>query len=270
MRRRNKTNKLPPTSDVEVDADNPAEETPAATARSSNRGTRTNTPSASRPATKPPRPTSEVAPVEPSRKRSSAVPEEPELSEEAKQQAKAEKEAQDLQTRWAEEYFEIVEQLPLELHRTFALMRELEGQMQTRVATMVQNMTTYRDARLQMQKLLDSPHRPTTPPQDGHDRREDARGSSEDEAENLLGGSQAEHVNRQTEAIRDNDETQSIDHNEASSLLDRDARRELLRAISSPANESVKAAEEKMNLAATAYDGIDRHIRRLECRHFET
>lgn len=42
----------------------------------------------------------------------------------------AEKE-RELYERWAEEYFEIVDQLPIELHRTFALMRELEGRVQS-------------------------------------------------------------------------------------------------------------------------------------------
>ncbi len=80
-----------------------------------------------------------------------------ELSEEAKAAARAEKEAEDLRSRWTEEYFEIVEQLPLEVHRTFALMRELEGQMQARVNGMVQNMVTYRDARAALQAVIDDP-----------------------------------------------------------------------------------------------------------------
>ncbi|PWN25679.1 hypothetical protein BDZ90DRAFT_228363 [Jaminaea rosea] len=36
---------------------------------------------------------------------------------------------------WREEYFEIIEQLPLELHRSFALIRELEGQIRGHMGT---------------------------------------------------------------------------------------------------------------------------------------
>lgn len=48
-----------------------------------------------------------------------------------KEKKEREQEERELYERWAEEYFEIVEQLPMELHRTFALMRELEGRVQS-------------------------------------------------------------------------------------------------------------------------------------------
>lgn len=156
-----------------------------------------------------------------------------ELSEEAKTLQQAEKEAEDLRSRWTEEYFEIVEQLPLEMHRTFALMRELEGQMHARVNAMTSNIVSYRDARLDMQRLIESPFSHSGEVREGS--------GSEHELETLLGGSQ-----------------------EREGVMDKATRQELLRSISQAATESVKAAEEKMGLAATAYNWIDRHIRRLD------
>ena len=182
--------------------------------------------------------------------------EEPVMTEEAKAHAKAQKEAEDLQSRWTEEYFEIVEQLPLEMHRTFALMRELEGQMQTRVSGMVNDMTVYRDARVELQKRIDAPtpSATTSEPERG-DKRGNEKAASEDEAENLSGGSQ------ETPA-RDDDVVVMVEEEER--VLDKEGRVQLLRSISASANESVKSAEEKMGLAATAYNWIDRHIRRLD------
>lgn len=264
IRRRARKNKLPPTSDIEIDADdhtNAAPQPPHATSRS--RGMSTNTSSAAR------QPSGKV-PRRPTEAESRAKSVEPEMSEEAKQQAKAEKEAQDLQSRWTEEYFEIVEQLPLEVHRTFALMRELEGQMQARVATMVQNMTAYRDVRLQMQRIIDGGTKTAAGTEDDGSHRSSVGRGSEDEAENLLGGSQdgqSSGLQPTSRGVGDDGEgveAISVEDQDMTDLLDKDARRELLRSISLAANESVKAAEEKMGLAATAYNWIDRHIRRLD------
>ena len=267
VRRRSKKATLPSSSDVDADMDghDDDEDTGPAPPRSRSRAPRTATPLAAKhPSGKVPRRPSDLDSNEPVQ-RSSAKPEEPEMSEEAKQQAKAEKEAEDLRSRWTEEYFEIVEQLPLEVHRTFALMRELEGQMQARVSGMVQNMTTYRDARLALQKrinsLSDAPLSPAS--QQNNDGRSINRGGSEDEAEDLLGGSQDAPLNGQGHDSGDV-EMLTVDGTNASDILDKDERRELLRSISLAANESVKAAEEKMGLAATAYNWIDRHIRRLD------
>lgn len=50
--------------------------------------------------------------------------------EDGETRVKREQEEQALMERWAEEYYEIVEQLPLELHRSYTLMRELETKSQ--------------------------------------------------------------------------------------------------------------------------------------------
>ncbi|SNX85001.1 uncharacterized protein MEPE_03710 [Melanopsichium pennsylvanicum] len=253
IRRRARKKQLPPTSDIEADIGEDVENPGSSSAKSS-RNMQTVIPVAIQhlPGKVPRRPSGlDTA----GSKRSSAQPEEPELSEEAKAQAKAEKDAEDLRSRWTEEYFEIVEQLPLEVHRTFALMRELEGQMQARVNSMVRNMMTYRDARL---KLQDQFQIDTTGPPDAAEQGfadDQRREGSEDEAENLLGGSQDSPANERNVDGLDVDETK---------VFDKEQRRELLRLISLAANESVKAAEEKMGLAATAYNWIDRHIRRLD------
>ena len=263
IRRRRKKAKILPTSDVDADMDGDNDPGPAP-AKSASRGTRTNTPSASKPATSKTRHRpSETDLLEQDKASTPSNPPEPEMSEEAKQKAKAEKEARDLQSRWIEEYFEIVEQLPLEMHRTFALMRELEGQMQTRVGSMVQNMVVYRDARMAMQKHLGAADKrgPTDEPHDESSRNSVVGAGSEDEAENLLGGSQGK---KKLAGEHDHVEIISAGEPPTTLVLDKNCRRELLRSISVAANESVKAAEEKMGLAATAYNWIDRHIRRLD------
>lgn len=265
IRRRARRTQLPSTSDIDADPDDNAnDESATVPTRLSSRGTHTNTPSKyKQTCAKPPR-----QPVHQDDRDKSA---EPELSEEAKQLAKAEKESQDLQSRWTEEYFEIIEQLPLEIHRTFALMRELEGQMQSRMGTMIQNMTAYRDVRMHMQKLIDSEFQKQTQiqntTQDNDTSRKGTKGGSEDEAEHLLGGSQQVSTNDQLPSLQgDASGVRVVTHDKLNEtdLLDKDARRELLRSISLAANESVKAAEEKMGLAATAYNWIDRHIRRVD------
>ncbi|KAI3481433.1 hypothetical protein L1887_56135 [Cichorium endivia] len=157
-----------------------------------------------------------------------------ELSEEEKQKAREDKEQHELAARWTDEYFEIVEQLPLEVHRAFALMRELEGQMHTRVTGMVHDIATYHHARLAHPSTASS------------STSRSQKAGSEDEAETLLGAP-----------------LPCPDDGDAG-MMDKAERMDLLRGISSAANESVKAAEEKMGLAATAYEWIDRHIRRLD------
>ncbi|CAD6946780.1 unnamed protein product [Tilletia controversa] len=64
---------------------------------------------------------------------SSANGEQPAKDEKAKDEETAEQEAREMASRWTEEYYEIVEQLPLELTRCFTLMRETEGKVQNRL-----------------------------------------------------------------------------------------------------------------------------------------
>lgn len=166
--------------------------------------------------------------------------EEPEISEEAKQAAKLEKEEADMRNRWMEEYFEIVEQLPLEVHRMFALIRELEGQTHSRFNRVLQNTVAYRDARLELNKWIEANAKK---PADAVAPRRNAQ--------------QATEAASQGEESRD-------EESDTSEFLDLTARKALLRTISNAANESVKGAEEKMGLAISAYNLIDRHIRRLD------
>ncbi|WFD28448.1 hypothetical protein MNAN1_003459 [Malassezia nana] len=103
---------------------------------------------------------------------------------------------QDRTDRWAEEYSEIVDQLPLELQRTFSLMKELD-----------QNSEDIK------QKVNETWH-----------QYSDAREEDTD----------ASHRNSQLLSIRDH--TQQV----------------------------VSLAEEKLALALSAYDLVDRQIRRLD------
>ncbi|CAO1635624.1 unnamed protein product [Parajaminaea phylloscopi] len=55
---------------------------------------------------------------------------------------------------WKDEYFEIVEQLPLELHRSFALLRELDVQVNGHLATIQREALNYRDWRVERHAKL--------------------------------------------------------------------------------------------------------------------
>lgn len=266
IRRRTTKTKPPPASDIDVDtADNDDGDLAPTRLRSTNRGTHQHTPLETHHGLgEVPRQTSSDIETGKTEQRSIAKLEEPEMTEEEKQQAKAEDEAEELRSRWREEYFEIVEQLPLEVHRAFALMRELEGQMQARFSGMIQGMVTYRDARLELQRVLDdSPILPIST-QQPDDNQSSLSAGSEDEAENLLGGSQGTPIHEHRPSLDDSDGVNLENASTSSQTLDKSARLELLRSISLAANEAVKVAEEKMGLAATAYNWIDRHIRRLD------
>ncbi|CEH14203.1 chromatin remodeling protein [Ceraceosorus bombacis] len=217
----------------------------------------------------------------------------PNLSaEDEARQAQEQKDAEEMWQRWSEEYFEIVEQLPLELHRSFALMRELESKLQSRIKSTATNAQSYRDARLalrtQRQRLTDSggldngKRKALDPDTTGPDRLTsdepqlatssdgsvlvaapssspaEARGDVEsDDGDVTITGAKSATAERKTI-------TSPIANIPVSRVPSKAARMALLRAISHSVSEGIRAAEEKVGLAVTAYDWVDRHIRRLD------
>lgn len=110
------------------------------------------------------------------------------------------KEAEMLQN-WKDEYFEVIEQLPLELHRSSALMKELEAQIHAHMQQIQHDAIAYRD----------------------HRKASDAASS--------------------TTPYR---------------------RHPTLDRISQSCSTAMASAEEKVGLALSAYNLIDRHCRRLD------
>ncbi|UZJ53190.1 hypothetical protein CBS101457_002510 [Exobasidium rhododendri] len=164
--------------------------------------------------------------------------------------------------RWAEEYYEIVEQLPLELHRTFALMKELEFKMQDRIRATASHAKSYRDARIaQRSAMLLQKAKPAAKvavpevvhPEYGTSSDRDAEGEDDDGAFH------------EVEALLV-EESPSAPPNAAPSTseLAREERQVMLRKVADASLEAIRAAEEKVGLAVTAYDWVDRHIRRLD------
>lgn len=175
------------------------------------------------------------------------------------EEANAEKK---LYERWAEEYYEIVEQLPLELHRTFALMRELESKMQNRIAFVASQTKIYRDARLQkedeeeqqQEESVQSMTEDYLQLEYGPSSDRDAEGEDEETFHDVV-----ESSNQVESAVQDVSPATKPDM-----ATPRAARQSILRNIAKASSDAIRAAEEKVGLAVTAYDWVDRHIRRLD------
>lgn len=238
-------------------------------------------------------------------------PQPPTREESEEERAKRKREEVELMERWHEEYFEIVEQLPLELQRSYALMREMEKKFQERIELVASQSKAYRDARIAYSKL--TPEQKTVesirenkeienapaklafqPDQDIASSDADAEGEDDAEVFHELAGdlpikSEVERATspdlqseqqdsdgqKQGEAIdptpssNSTKDTPSDDipppPNSTTNLAPtRFIRLSLLASIAHASSESIKIAEEKVGLAVTAYDWIDRQIRRLD------
>ncbi|CAO1613533.1 unnamed protein product [Sympodiomycopsis kandeliae] len=122
--------------------------------------------------------------------------------QEQEEQTEEERKDEELFHSWKEEYFEIVEQLPLELHRSTALMKELEGQIQNHLDAIHKDTLEYRDYR-----------------------------------------------------------KQSFTNSAAASAY---TRHSALDRIAAACSMAMASSEEKVGLALSAYNLIDRHCRRLD------
>jgi len=169
-----------------------------------------------------------------------------------------EKEEMKLYERWAEEYYEIVEQLPLELHRTFTLMRELEFKMQDRITVTASHVESYRNARIAQRNVpLQQPGEQPVVMQDivhpyyGSSSDQDAEGEDDEEVfHEVVEGTPPKLIAANATAPP-----------VSAARLERQL---LLQKVAISSSEAIRAAEEKVGLAVTAYDWVDRHIRRLD------
>jgi hypothetical protein len=198
----------------------------------------------------------------------------------------AEEEAK-LYQRWAEEYYEVVEQLPLELHRTFALMKELENKMQERISFVAEYTKLYRDARFKYMSLKEQEQEHEEEQEE--EQIQDQSNIQPDEIQQYHNANESiVHPDYGSSSDRDAEgedeeifhEAQAPQQVETSSpaFLDveappvtlpsvptpKAARQSMLAGIAKASSEAIRAAEEKVGLAVTAYDWVDRHIRRLD------
>lgn len=240
--------------------------------------------------------------------RSKLSSDQPAKEESEEDRMKREREEMELMERWHEEYFEIVEQLPLELQRSYSLMREMEAKFQDRIQLIASHAKAYRDARIAYAKL--TPEQKVVeaarerkaieaitkftihPDEDIASSDADAEGEDDAEVFHELAG---DSLSRQEAKSTESDGLQSVqqesvaekrektieqesnsnstkestlnDHSQphtAYLVPTRAARLSLLASIAQSSSESIKIAEEKVGLAVTAYDWVDRQIRRLD------
>ncbi|KAG1837704.1 hypothetical protein DFJ58DRAFT_734200 [Suillus subalutaceus] len=214
------------------------------------------------------------------RRRSQAVAAEEECYEERTSDADTAGEEHDSEERkkeleiwdaFKEEHHEILEQLPLSLHRQYTLIRELDDQSNAYHADLLDNIRKYIALRIQLTSRsmivdvkqsnmtipvasdpeamqADSPQAAGAPPRD-----EQVSMDSPTEALNDT------HNARSAASIAPSLESSSIELPSS-----RKTTRILLQQIAQVSEEALRASEEKVNIAQTAYETVDRHIRLLD------
>ncbi|KAH9057162.1 hypothetical protein EDB83DRAFT_2225038 [Lactarius deliciosus] len=132
-----------------------------------------------------------------------------------------------------EEFHEAVEQLPLYLHRTYALLRELDEQVTGRYNEILPSLQKY----IRLRRSLAW--------------KEDSKPLNEQ-------GRQPELVDKQLAADTNLDTKETIETSGTQTT------RGHLRRIGWLMEEVVRGSQEKVGLAQAAYDSVDRHIRQLD------
>ncbi|KAL9934587.1 hypothetical protein V8E36_006362 [Tilletia maclaganii] len=200
----------------------------------------------------------------------------------------AEREAEEMASRWNEEYYEIVQQLPLELTRCFTLVRETEGKVQNHMEKIRKAAQAYYQARRNIHSWVElyaakagepsqstetaqasgslnatSPRPPTptipvSPSAKGKERAHDASQSSP---------SRSTHSNGPLNPATASSSSSAGALGQLSALpmpMSLRQRVNLLTTISASIKEARRAADEKVELARTAYELVDRHMARLD------
>lgn len=157
--------------------------------------------------------------------------------------------------RWKEEYYDIVEQLPLELRRSFSLMKELEENVQKRSAALATLTKEYRESRLALRAHVSQA-------KDGLSAAKAERAAQHMEHDDACHNGDVEG-NRRFHGSMHRSNTECT----AASFVTPPSKRQrlaMLAEISGATSGAIQAAEEKVGLAVTAYEWVDRHIRRLD------
>ncbi|KZT66825.1 hypothetical protein DAEQUDRAFT_694991 [Daedalea quercina L-15889] len=160
------------------------------------------------------------------------------------ERAKKEREVWDA---FREEQYEVLEQLPLSLHRSFALMLELDQQVQENEKTLVPTLRDY----VSVRKKLADDSAPKERNNFSADHESDGQGLPSDVQMN---GPELSPMVAQQEDLATLTPAEELP---ASS-------RQLLTKIANLSEEIVRASNEKVNVARFAYDLVDRYIRDLD------
>ncbi|TFY68066.1 hypothetical protein EVJ58_g1223 [Rhodofomes roseus] len=161
------------------------------------------------------------------------------------ERAKKEREVWDA---FREEQYEVLEQLPLSLHRSFALMLELDQQVQDNEKKLVPTLREY----ISVRKTLASQST-------AQDQNTAAAHASDEPApmqEDQTSAQEALPENAQQQ------DTAPITRPQDSSSGP--SSRQLLTKVANLSEEIVRASNEKVNVARFAYDLVDRYIRDLD------
>ncbi|KAI0075453.1 hypothetical protein K474DRAFT_1699040 [Panus rudis PR-1116 ss-1] len=147
---------------------------------------------------------------------------------------------QELWDAFREEYYEVLEQLPLSLHRSFSLMRELDQQVQGKSSLLVSTLRQYILQRRELAKRHQdssngSASMDVDPPPD----------ASTDRPSSPARGSPPRRSQSPSQSQRPRDT------------------RQLLTTIASASEDIVRSSNEKLSLARFSYDLVDRYIRDL-------
>jgi inhibitor of growth protein 3/inhibitor of growth protein 4/inhibitor-of-growth protein 1 len=215
------------------------------------------------------------------RRRSQAVLAEEERYEERTSDADTTGEEHDSEERrkeleiwdaFKEEHHEILEQLPLSLHRQYTLIRELDDQSNAYHADLLDNVRKYIALRIQLTSrrgvIVDAKHSNMIIPavSDLETMQADSPRAAGSPPRNEQANSESlakvlnnTHSANPTVSIVPSLELSSIELPSSGKTT-----RILLQQIAQVSEEVLRASEEKVNIAQTAYETVDRHIRLLD------
>ncbi|KAF9532400.1 hypothetical protein CPB83DRAFT_950783 [Crepidotus variabilis] len=188
----------------------------------------------------------------------------PSLTEQEKEKQRVEKE-QEIWDSIREAHYEAIEQLPLTLQRQLSLMRQIDEQTSSTGSRLLPTLQKYIELRRQLEKkkvlkgqdALSAPLQEQAP--SGNDTAHiepDVHRNSEPPVPTTMNGLTS---NESKSAIRNT--TPSTTH---SDRTESQSSRDVIRQIAFMAEELLRASQEKVNLAQTNCDSVERHIHLLD------
>ncbi|KAG1754153.1 hypothetical protein EDB19DRAFT_1626621 [Suillus lakei] len=215
------------------------------------------------------------------RRRSQAVPTEEEQDEQDTSDIDIAGEGDDFEERrkeleiwdaFKEEHHEILEQLPLSLHRQYTLIRELDDQSNAYHADLLDNVRKYIALRIQLSSRLgmivdvnqNKMNIPAAPDSEAMQVDLPHAAGSPPRNEQVDCDSPAEVLNDTNNASPAASVVPSLESPSIELPASGQTTRILLQQIAQVSEEALRASEEKVNIAQTAYETVDRHIRLLD------
>ncbi|KAG8217351.1 hypothetical protein J3R82DRAFT_5446 [Butyriboletus roseoflavus] len=183
-----------------------------------------------------------------------------ELTEERKKEL-------DVWDAFKEEHHEVIEQLPLSLHRQFKLMRELDSQSEIFQADLLASVRGYIHLResLAARNVQDNSRHAEAAQSNATDTNNLAIGDGSDTSPTAMRVDSTES-SRGKATVNDNLRARSTNASPPVAYQPKpgDTTRTHLQHIAQTAEEAIRTAEEKVSIAQTAYETVDRHIRLLD------